>query len=120
MAGPPYTLPPAAECYKQTPIWDPTTLPSGLLRAHSTKEGVWAKFVVLKGSVTFVFEKPEEVKVDLKEGEHGVVAPRVLHHVEPKDGSLFRLEFYREPGTGEGDDRTGVGAIDKLAKDSKA
>jgi len=42
-------LPEDVRPYKRTPIFTEATVPPGLLKQHTTKEGAWAKIVVLEG-----------------------------------------------------------------------
>ena len=70
-------------------------MPSGLLRSHSTKPGVWAKIVVLEGTLTYRILEPVIAEVLLSPQHCGVIEPTAKHEVVPKDGVRFYVEFYR-------------------------
>ena len=70
-------------------------MPSGLLRSHSTKPGVWAKIVVLEGTLTYRMLEPAIEEVLLSPQHCGVIEPTAKHEVVPKDGARFHVEFYR-------------------------
>ena len=42
-------------CYKTMPFWDSRTLPATFQERHNTKDGVWAKLTILKGTLDFAF-----------------------------------------------------------------
>ena len=42
-------LPPGLEPYKRTPLFTGATVPAGLLKDHSTKEGTWGLINVEEG-----------------------------------------------------------------------
>ncbi|NND69704.1 MAG: DUF1971 domain-containing protein [Halioglobus sp.] len=88
-------LPPELSKYKQTPEFDETSVPAGLLKAHQTKAGTWGKIVVLSGSLRYRILEPEVEEVVLSAGHYGVVEPTVLHEVAPIGEVSFYVEFYR-------------------------
>jgi tellurite resistance-related uncharacterized protein len=92
-------FPPGLKPYKRTPEFTQSSTPAGLLRGHNTKEGVWAKIVVLSGSMTYRILEPEVEEIALDEGRSGVIEPKVLHEVVPHDGVRYYVEFYRAEGT---------------------
>ncbi|HEY6131011.1 MAG TPA: DUF1971 domain-containing protein [Halioglobus sp.] len=81
--------------YKRTPEFNEGSVPKGLLHAHQTKEGVWAKIVILEGRLQYSINEPEEVITILDENIFGVVEPTVLHEVKPLGKVRFYVEFYR-------------------------
>jgi len=87
-------LPSNVAPYKKTPIFDETTIPKGLLKAHQTKEGVWGKIVVLEGLLKYKMTEPEE-EIMLNDKAFGVVEPTLFHEVEPIGRVKFYVEFYR-------------------------
>ena len=51
-------IPENFEHYKSTPVFNETSIPAGLLKAHKTKEGAWGKIVVLSGNCTTASSNP--------------------------------------------------------------
>jgi len=88
-------IPENVVAYKRTPEFNESSVPNGLLNAHQTKEGVWAKIVVLEGQLQYLINEPEEEITVLDETIYGVVEPTVLHEVKPLGKVRFYVEFYR-------------------------
>lgn len=88
-------LPESVVPYKRTPEFNEGNVPKGLLHAHQTKDGVWAKIVVLEGKLHYSINEPAEETIVLDENTHGVVEPTVLHQVKPLGKVRFYVEFYR-------------------------
>ncbi len=87
------SLPGNVVAYKRTPVFNENTIPTGLLNNHQTKDGVWAKIVVLDGRLRYTIHQPfEEIELDVD--TFGVVEPTVLHQVKPVGQVLFYVEFY--------------------------
>jgi tellurite resistance-related uncharacterized protein len=87
-------LPADAGFYKRTPTFTEATVPSGLLKEHRTKPGVWAKIVVESGQLRFRCKVREE-DVVLTPERPGIVQPEVVHDVAPIGVVRFHVEFYR-------------------------
>lgn len=87
-------LPDNVAAYKRTPEFDESTIPTGLLNSHQTKEGVWGKIVVLSGKLLYTIQQPFE-EIELDSDRVGVVEPTVLHHVKPIGQVSFFVEFYQ-------------------------
>ena len=82
--------------YKVTPEFDRDSLPAGLRRVHSTKEGCWGLIRILEGRLRLSFpETGREAVLDPR--TPGVVAPGEPHLVEPLGPIRMRVEFYRAP-----------------------
>lgn len=88
-------LPPDVERYKQTPEFDASSVPVGLLRAHQTREGTWGRIVVLEGRLLYRILEPDVEEIVLSPGQCGVVEPTVLHEVAPIGSVRFYVEFLR-------------------------
>jgi len=88
------TLPHNVSAYKRTPEFTETTIPAGLLKDHTTKEGVWGKIVILEGELEYVIQEPVQQVVHLTPGNYGVVEPTIRHHVKPIGAARFYVEFY--------------------------
>lgn len=80
--------------YKRTPEFTQDTVPAGLLRAHSTKAGVWAKIHVIDGKLLFrdLADGTEQL---LEQGEHSLIFPQSEHEVAPVGKTRFFVEFHR-------------------------
>lgn len=84
--------PPGLTPYRRTPEFDETSLPSGLLRAHSTRAGVWGRLHVLEGLLLFRDLVSGE-ELSLAPGIHAVISPERPHEVEPQGRVRFLIEF---------------------------
>ena len=89
------TLPNDVSPYKRTPEFTEDTVPAGLLRAHQTKDSVWAKIVVLEGKLQYTINEPEKEVTILDSNTFGVIEPTVLHEVKPLGPVRFYVEFHR-------------------------
>jgi tellurite resistance-related uncharacterized protein len=88
-------LPEGVELQRVSDEFTATTVPAGLLRAHRLAPGVWGVLRVRKGTVRFVAEAANGHVVELRAGDHHVIEPEALHHVEPDDDACFVIEFHR-------------------------
>ena len=92
------SLPEDVTSYRRTAEFTEATVPAGLLRSHSTKEGVWGLIHVLEGEllykVTDARRPTYEAVLDARSAP-GVVEPTILHEVQPRGGVRFFVEFYR-------------------------
>lgn len=98
MSESPRSLPPTVAPYKRTAEFTEATVPAGLLKAHSTKAGVWGLIHVLEGELVYRITDPgraASTSVLTPSGPPGVVEPGVLHEVEPKGPVRFYVEFHR-------------------------
>ena len=91
-------LPPGARPYARTEVFTEQTVPKGLLKAHTTKQGSWALIHVLEGRLAYRINYPrwpawEEVL--LPGAPPGVVKPTIVHEVEPLGPVRFYVEFHR-------------------------
>jgi hemoglobin len=84
--------------YKVTPVFDQSTLPAGLRRVHSTKEGVWGVVRVLEGRLRLFFPETDRDLV-LTPGKPGLLEPCEPHFVEPLSPFRMQVEFYRSSPT---------------------
>lgn len=89
-------LPPGLEHVRTTDVFDEHHHPAGLLRAHRVADGVWARLVVHRGELTFVFEDDAEHPTVVAAEGSVVIPPGRLHHVELGRPVRFALEFLRE------------------------
>ena len=80
--------------YKRTPEFTETGIPPGLLRAHATRPGTWARLHVLEGTLRFRDLVQDRV-FDLGPGIHPVIRPEDLHEVAPLGSVRFFVEFCR-------------------------
>lgn len=95
----PATLPATVIAYRRTDEFTEHTLPAGLRRNHSTKPGVWALIHVLEGQLRYCV--PDwQYDVILQAGQTDIVAPQVLHFVEPQSPLRMFVEFHALPKNG--------------------
>ena len=88
-------LPANAVPYKRTAEFTDSSVPSGLLRGHSTKPGAWGKIVVIEGALTYRILEPTIEEILLSPQHCGVIEPTIKHEVVPHRGVRFYVEFYR-------------------------
>lgn len=89
-------LPDDATAYKTTDVFDEVTLPAGLRREHTTRAGVWGRIEVLAGSVRLVTPALGRDEV-IVAAAHGLVAPEIVHRVEPLGPMRLQVVFLRVP-----------------------
>src|SRR5688572_7957819 len=81
--------------YRRTPVYDESTIPSGLLRDHSTRRGVWARIHVTQGSLDYYVHAPFHSHERLSPMCIGIVIPEVEHHIATHGPVSFFVEFLR-------------------------
>jgi tellurite resistance-related uncharacterized protein len=69
------------------------TIPEGLLKDHTTKDGVWAMIRVLEGELIYKVGDDEQ---SITPKAPGFIEPQVLHSVEATESVRFYIEFYRD------------------------
>ena len=92
------TLPPDVAPYSRTADFTETTVPAALLRAHTTKAGVWGLIHVLEGRLAYRIEDPRRPPGEVvlsPDTPAGVVEPTILHAVAPLGPVRFFVEFHR-------------------------
>ena len=65
----------------------------GLLKAHSSKSGVWEKIVILEGELRDQINEPEIALFTPDTFWHGFVEPEIKHEVAPLDKVRFYVKF---------------------------
>lgn len=93
-------LPPDLMAYRRTAEFTETTVPPGLLRAHTTKAGAWGLIHVLEGRLAYRITDPRRPSTETilsPEDAPGIVEPTVLHEVEPIGAVRFYVEFLKAP-----------------------
>lgn len=88
-------LPDDCVSYKKTPVFDQTSIPAGLLKAHQTKAGTWGKIVVFSGRLRYRILEPQLEEHVLDVNKFGVVTPEILHEVEPLGEVSFYVDFHQ-------------------------
>ncbi len=91
------TLPDNLTLYKSTRLFTNQTVPQALLHNHTTKDGVWAKITVEKGSLEYTIAGDKTYVITTE--THGVIEPQVLHYVHLNPDTSFFIEFYHNPIT---------------------
>ena len=93
MNEPDRMLPANVRPYKQSIVFDETTMPAGLRRRHCTKPGVWGVIRVTDGQLRYrVLDSGAESILD--PGHPGVALPEQFHEVEPLGRVRFFIEFH--------------------------
>ncbi|MCY4384697.1 MAG: DUF1971 domain-containing protein [Nitrospinae bacterium] len=87
--------------YFESKIFTEKTVPEKLLTLHDTKPGVWARIVVLEGSLDYVVTGAPERNRRLDTGDVGIIRPTEPHRVELLGMVRFQVEFYRPNKTWE-------------------
>jgi tellurite resistance-related uncharacterized protein len=93
-------LPPGLAPYARTAEFTESTVPAGLLKAHTTKAGSWALIHVLAGRLAYRIVDPRRPVSETllsPETPPGVIEPTVLHEVAPLGPVRFYVEFHRAP-----------------------
>lgn len=80
--------------YLDSKVFNQDTVPKGLLRAHSTKDKTWGKIIVKSGELMYVVDDLGDQSFLLQAGVEGVIAPKMLHHIERTGAVEFFIEFY--------------------------
>jgi tellurite resistance-related uncharacterized protein len=91
-------LPPGLVPDRRTADFTEATLPAGLRRAHTTKEGAWGLIHVVEGRLLYRITDPRRPALESVLSPHappGVIEPTVLHEVEPLGPVRFYVEFLR-------------------------
>ena len=90
------SLPLRAVAYRRTAEFSESTIPSALLRCHTTKPGVWGCIHVVEGSLRYRILESSPTEYVLSPEVPGIVEPEVPHEVEPIGKVRFYVEFFRE------------------------
>lgn len=89
-------LPLDARERRRTAAFTEVTIPPGLLQAHRTKTGVWARIVVEAGALAYTLDNPQRTFVLTPECV-GVVPPEAPHHVRALGLVRFHVVFLDPP-----------------------
>ncbi len=86
------------------------TIPAGLLKEHSTKEGTWGVIRVHQGKLEYTILEPEQsvhvLDAESVDNNIGIIEPTMLHQTKGLTDDLkFVVEFCRVPGTGDVDEQ---------------
>ena len=82
--------------YKSTPVFEAETLPQGLRKVHSTKEGTWGVIRILEGRLRLFFPETGAETV-LTPDRPGLVRPGEPHLVEPLGPFRMQVDFHHDP-----------------------
>lgn len=92
-------LPEGLSSYKRTATFTEASVPAGLLKDHSTKDGTWGLIQVEQGALRYLVtddRRPPSERILTPEAEPGVVEPTILHRVEPLGAVRFYVEFFHQ------------------------
>lgn len=79
--------------YRSTPVFDESSLPKGLQKAHSTKKGTWGLLELISGNLVYVIEN-SQARIEMSTGDLQIIEPEVLHHVELLGPVKMQIYFY--------------------------
>lgn len=88
-------MPDGLEHVRTTAVFDESSVPAGLLRAHRVATGVWGVLAIYTGSLTFVFEDAVAVEHTLAVGDRFVIPPDRPHHLVLGGPVTFAVEFHK-------------------------
>lgn len=88
-------LPDGLTLQRTTPTFDESSVPAGLVKAHSVADGVWGRLVVSAGSIGFVFDDEPDAIRTVTAGETQVIPPLRKHHLVVGGPATFAVEFHR-------------------------
>ena len=88
-------LPASVKPYKKTAVFTENTIPAGLLKDHTTAEGVWGLIHILSGELGYQISGEKEGGYILNQKLPGIVEPKVKHHIKAIAAVKFYIEFNR-------------------------
>ena len=91
-------LPPGLEAYRRTDSFSEQSVPAGLLKAHSTKAGIWGLIQVSEGELLYRIEDERRSPSErlLHAGSQpGVIEPTILHSIRLLGPVCFHVQFFR-------------------------
>lgn len=87
-------IPDGFVAYKETRIFDETSVPAGLLADHATRAGVWARVEVLSGRLDLKWSN--DGSIDAVSAEVPGIIPPERRHAVVLDGPVrFKVVFHR-------------------------
>ena len=105
-----WELPEGMQIVRSSPVWDESTMPSGLRGSHRVALGTWARLTVHKGRLRFTARTAPPVDVVLETHSTRAIPPEVEHAIEPVGAACFSIEWLvhrtsggSNPGTCERD-----------------
>jgi tellurite methyltransferase len=81
------------EPYQRTKTFTEETVPRGLLKDHSTKEGTYGRICVISGILELTRASGQAEQ--LQAGAMALVMPQEVHAVKPIGAVSFYVEFCR-------------------------
>jgi tellurite resistance-related uncharacterized protein len=90
-------LPTGLQVARTTPTWDERTVPAALRRAHRIAGGTWGLLRVTSGALRFVARTEPLTDVVVERHGEQAIPPDVEHHVAPRPGTRFAIDFLRAP-----------------------
>ena len=89
-----FSFPEGVAAYARSPTFSARSIPENLRKSHRTRQGTWAKIVVLEGRLLYRILEPKIREFELSPDCSGVVQPQVPHEVEALGDVQFYVEFY--------------------------
>lgn len=88
-------LPDGLEKYFETAVFTEHNAPQKIKERHQSKEGVWARIVLLSGELDYIVEDSDGSALRLMPGIDGIIRPTEPHRVATVGPVEFKIEFYR-------------------------
>ena len=86
-------LPDGLEVVRTTKVWDESSMPAALRRAHRVAAGTWGRLQVEEGRIRFRADTSPALDVVVEAGESQPIPPETDHDVEPQGNARFYVEF---------------------------
>ncbi len=90
-------LPDGLEVVGASPVWDETSMPAALRRAHRVAPGMWGRLQVQEGRLRFRADTRPPLEVIVGAGGSQPIPPETDHDVEPVGPARFFVEFLVRP-----------------------
>ena len=88
-------LPMHVEKSGQSAVFTSENVPDAILNWHTTKENVWGKIVIHRGSAIYEILTDPVEKIDLSPTISGIIEPAQPHRLLPAEDTEFQIYFYR-------------------------
>lgn len=90
-------LPDGLDVVRTTKVWDESSMPAALRRAHRVAAGVWGRLHVQEGRIRFRARTSPPLDVIVEAGGSQPIPPETDHDVEPEGHVRFFVEFLSRP-----------------------
>ena len=88
-------IPSGYKQYSETPIYDMSSVPSGLLKDHDLKPGTFGLLSVIEGSVVyFQSQQPTPLRI-VGPSQDLAILPQEKHYIRLSEDARFKVAFFR-------------------------